>query len=619
MFGFALFTRSPRTVRKRHTASLAIEALESRLCPTGLYLETQVLPDHQVHLVGHLDASEADDFTVEFSGAYSGSVIPDANGFFSVIGSGASLGTVYAVASSPENTTYSTESLIWMNTPTVSLSIADVSGYVITMSGHVNDLDAPAETVHFGGIVNGSTSVDANGDFTFTTTFSSLGTIQASVTNLWDLTAAPAEVSLTTPSTVNLTVQVLPDHQVQLSGYVIGAFNDGATVQFGGAVTASATTDANGFFTYTTSEASLGLVSVVGLYQGQEITPVIYDTIEVAGPTITLSVVDVSGYVVTLSGHVNDLDAPSETVHFGGIVNGSTSVGANGDFTFTTTFSTLGAIQASVTNLWDLTTPAEVALTSTSSVTLEAQVLPGHQVQLSGYVVGAFSEGATVQFSGAVTASATTDANGYFTYTTSEAWLGLVSVVGIHQSQEFTPVAYDTIALVAPNVTLAITDMTDETVTVSGTLSSLDLNEQTITVSGASIGSVTTDEDGHFSFTLDRANLGTISVSETDLWGQTSNSADVDVANAPPFIRDFSAVRNAANLCTFTGRVIGNDVEGLLILLGGIPSLQDETVTVGSNGWFTFVKQLAEGETGTATAQATREGQTSSVAYALVS
>ena len=90
--------------------------------------------------------------------------------------------------------------------------------------------------------------------------------------------------------------------------------------------------------------------------------------------------------------------------------------------------------------------------------------------------------------------------------------------------------------------------------------------------------------------------------------------------NAPPFISDFSASHVYGNLWTFSGQVTDDQsVTGLIVHLGGLPSLQGVTATVNSQGWFSVTVQLGSNESGTATAQTTDVGGlASNVAWTIV-
>ena len=102
----------------------------------------------------------------------------------------------------------------------------------------------------------------------------------------------------------------------------------------------------------------------------------------------------------------------------------------------------------------------------------------------------------------------------------------------VDQAQETTNTATAVIAVANPTITLAVTGSSSGTVTFSGKLTDVDAAGQTVNISGASVGSVVTDAEGNFTFTTAAADLDIVEVSATDLWGETSNTAEVDVADA---------------------------------------------------------------------------------------
>jgi hypothetical protein len=118
-----------------------------------------------------------------------------------------------------------------------------------------------------------------------------------------------------------------------------------------------------------------------------------------------------------------------------------------------------------------------------SHVTLNALVLSGHQVQLSGTVTGGLVAGLQLQFTGTVSGVATTDINGKFNYTTSQASLGTVYAAGLSTVQA-TDTAQATIAVAAPTLSLSISYGTQHNVTLSGRLTDLDAGNQSISISG---------------------------------------------------------------------------------------------------------------------------------------
>jgi len=90
--------------------------------------------------------------------------------------------------------------------------------------------------------------------------------------------------------------------------------------------------------------------------------------------------------------------------------------------------------------------------------------------------------------------------------------------------------------------------------------------------------------------------------------------------NHAPVISNFTASHSVGNYWTFSGQVTDDQsVAGLIVTLGGLPSLEGVTVTVTSQGWFSITVQLVPNESGTATAPTTDAGGlASNVAWTIV-
>lgn len=252
-----------------------------------------------------------------------------------------------------------------------------------------------------------------------------------------------------------------------------------------------------------------------------------------------------------------------------------------------------------------------------SSLSLSAQVLPGHMVQLSGTVHGAKVADVTVNFSGAAVGSTTTDANGAYSYTTSSANLGSVTAVDLDSNGNPIATAKSAIAVADPAVTLSITYGAGNSVTLSGTLTDIDAGGETIVLRGVAAGSVVTDSAGNFSLTTDASAVGAIDAATTDLWGTASNTAEVMVARDAPIIENFAAEYEGFNLWHFSGHVNTSDPQGMTIRFGGLNGeLAGRTTTVGADGNFDVAFFLSENVLGTASAITTDGlGQDSALAF----
>jgi hypothetical protein len=246
-------------------------------------------------------------------------------------------------------------------------------------------------------------------------------------------------------------------------------------------------------------------------------------------------------------------------------------------------------------------------------ISFTAQVLPGHQVQLSGNLAGEAVAGVVVTFTGAVNATTTTDSTGAFSYTTSDASLGIVYA----SASEFDDAAAE-IAVERPDISaLSLKYSDEESITVTGSLTDIDAAGRTITFSGAANGAVTTDNLGRFSFTTAMTQFGMLQADMTDLWNQAADTEAVYVSSGLPVILDFACHVEDGNLWVFTGRVNDEYPEGLTIRFGGL--LQGHTTTVQADGTFSFTIILEPGTSGTVTAITTDWwGQDSEMEYCFV-
>jgi hypothetical protein len=223
---------------------------------------------------------------------------------------------------------------------------------------------------------------------------------------------------------------------------------------------------------------------------------------------------------------------------------------------------------------------------------------------LSGTVGGPNAAGAIVTFSGAVTGSTIADDSGRFTYVTGAASVGVVQAIALDQLQHPSAPALASIAVSAPTITLAVSGIDADGVTLSGHITDVDAAGETVVIAGAEQTSVTADSQGNFSFVLAPANLGTIDAVTTDDWGQVSGVAEVAASSMPPILTSFTAIQTAGNSWLFEGTVVAANYAGLTVNFGGLPSLVGQSVSVAADGTFFLVAQLQAGERGSATAQA---------------
>lgn len=109
-------------------------------------------------------------------------------------------------------------------------------------------------------------------------------------------------------------------------------------------------------------------------------------------------------------------------------------------------------------------------------------------------------------------------------------------------------------------------------------------------------------------------------VSAAGTAGNAAGGTGTVGTNQAPVIFNFTASHSVGNFWTFSGQVSDDQsVAGLVVTLGGLPSLQGVTATVNAQGWFSVTVQLGSNESGTATAQTTDAGgQASNIAWTVV-
>ena len=499
-----LFSRTRRHVSKQLRPPLWIEQLEDRCCPAGppaltLSLDASVLSGHQVLLSGSVSGTNNANVNVTFSGAVNGTATTDASGNFSFTTTSADQGAVYAVGvDMNQQSTNTAEADIAVAAPTVTLSIASIYDNLVTLQGHVEDIDENALAVTLGGTASGTCACDSNGDFTMTVQPSALGDITAITTDLWGQSSNTGDVTLTSnaplinnfaaihgsgttwtlqgsvdvqdpegltvtfgglpslsgvtasvqgdgtfsatvtlqadesgtataqttdwwgqqsnlaehvmPPILSLTATVLANHQVLLSGYATGGNIANVNVTFGGAACGTATTDASGYFSFTTTDAELGTVSVAGIDQDGQETNTAQAVIGTQEPQLYMWIQLVYQNQVVLAGHVDDVDT-GLTVKLGGTAAGSVQTDQDGNFSITVTPTQLGAITAATTDLWgDASNTAAVSVSSDPPFIYNCSAVQqyGTVYTFSGNVLAADPSGLIVTLGGIASANGMT-------------------------------------------------------------------------------------------------------------------------------------------------------------------------------------------------------------------
>jgi hypothetical protein len=168
------------------------------------------------------------------------------------------------------------------------------------------------------------------------------------------------------------------------------------------------------------------------------------------------------------------------------------------------------------------------------------------------------------------------------------------------------------------NLSLNVTYQQNQQVTLSGQLtnSSGPIANEGVNFSGAVTGTATTNAQGAYSVTLKASQLGTVSAVSAD--GQ-SNIAQYTLVSNTPTITSFEAESLGAGLWEFFGTVANAPTQGEVINFGGLTALEGQSVSVNSNGSFSYYCIVNSGQGGWATAEAVDWwGDTSQMAVTMV-
>ncbi len=616
------FGRARNAPKSQVRPLLQLERLEDRNCPTaiqggGFSTVPQVvgfsavpMTGQEVLLSGIVQDDNAATAVVNFSGEVSDCVTPNADGQFSLLTSAAGLGTVSAQVSDPNGaTSASVNTSIATPAPTITLSLDSIEGQTVTLSGLVGDMDPSSCQVTFSGAVSGLVSVEANGTFLLQTPISQLGAVDATATDAWGQTSNTAEVN-PAGDAPSLTLNVMPDGDgtYTVSGQVVDQDPASCTVNLSGAITGSVATNSDGSFSLTASASILGVVNATvtdsqGLTSSQDAV----DLTDDSTPTLTMNATLEDGQTVLITGQVSDNDAGDCSVNLSGVASGTIATNPDGSFNFTTTAWGLGAIYATATNPWGLTSaPVEADVSDPApTITMEATQIQGQEVTLMGTVNANTVNNLWVTISGAASGGVQTDSTGTFQITVQAWTLGAIDATATDIWGQVSNTAEVDLSSNAPTVTLTATPEGGQTVLVTGQVSDRDPGTCSVSFSGEVCGTVTTDPNGTFQYTTTAAASGAITATATNVWGQNSNPAEADVTIAQGSGSDSTTTDSGGattdsnqapdltmNLTlqggttvTLSGQVNDADPEDCTVTFSGVVN---GTVTPNPNGTYSF-------------------------------
>ena len=254
------------------------------------------------------------------------------------------------------------------STSQITLSALVQPGHMVQLTGSVTGSPVAGVVVMFNGAAYGSTTTDGSGNYTYTTSSASLGTVTAARMNeAWQTVAsAQATITVAAPS-LTLSLAYGSNRTVTLSGTLTDVDAAGRYVNLSGAACAMPITDSAGNFSLTTSMVSLGTVyaTVSNTWGLSSNTPQV--VVASTRPQIVgFAAIHEFGNIWTFTGRVVDEHAEGLTVRFGGLMTltGLTAtVDADGNF-FLTRFLAereRGTVTAITADWWGLNSDEEWA------------------------------------------------------------------------------------------------------------------------------------------------------------------------------------------------------------------------------------------------------------------
>jgi hypothetical protein len=136
-----------------------------------------------------------------------------------------------------------------------------------------------------------------------------------------------------------------------------------------------------------------------------------------------------------------------------------------------------------------------------------------------------------------------------------------------------------------PTITsLSATVLANKMVSVTGTVTDTNSSSIVLNFSGVLSGTANADANGHFSYTTQGSNLGTLYAVATDGQNLNSNTVQTQVSTAAPYI-SFSVTYGSRRTVTLSGTVTDVDAGSLTVTFTGMVT---GTTTTNADGSFSY-------------------------------
>ncbi len=356
-----------------------------------------------------------------------------------------------------------------------------------------------------------------------------------------------------------------------VGGTISGPGGAGATVSLTGAATATTTTDGNGNYTFS------GLAN--GTYT---VTPSL-SGVSPASQTVTVNSAHVlnvnfssTTQTYSISGTISGPGGAGATVNLTGASTAGTTADASGNYSFTGLSN--GSYTVTPSNTGYVFTPASQAATLNGAGLTAVNFTSAPQTySISGTIGGPGASGATVNLTGASTATTTADAGGNYSFAGLPN--GSYTVTPSKTGYTFTP-AGQAVTISGASAT-ANFNSAQQTYSISGTISGSGGAGATVSLTGASTATTTADAGGNYSFTGLLNGSYTVTPSKTG-YTFTPASQAVTISGASATANFTSAPQTYG----ISGTISGSGGAGATVSLTGA-STATTTADAGGNYSFT--------------------------------
>lgn len=503
-----------------------------------------------------------------------------------------------------------------------------------TTSVLANDTDADGDAINQAilqnNVTSGTLTLNTNGTFTYVP---NAGFTGADTFTYFALDAANEQSTTAATVTINVTVNAAPvvsnvtlsgTLNTPVTGTLTGTDADGDTLTFAEGATAetngTVVINSNGNFTFTPTNGFTGVATFSyrandGSLNSSDATV----TINVSTPANTaptVSNVTLSGTINTnVTGTLTGTDVDGDTLTFAegatAETNGTVVINSNGSFTFTPTTDFTGVATFSYRandgslNSSDATVTINISAANTAPVVNNVTLSGTINTNVTGTLTGTDADGDTLTFAEGATAetngTVVINSNGTFTFTPTTDFTGTATFSyrandGSLNSSDATVTITISAANTAPVVSPVSLTGTENTA-VTGTLTGTDADGDTLTFAeGATAetnGTVVINSNGTFTFTptTDFTGVATFSYRAND---GTVNSADATVTivisaiNTAPVVINGTGTTNVNTNLNGSLVSLATDAQGDALTFAVVAQPSDGSVTVNSNGTFTF-------------------------------